>query len=96
MANVKDFTGSVKVDASAEVTPVTRQKIERVTPNQWPQMDINRLWDQRIILNERMMKAQQCGQAEIALQVQKGINTIDAILRQKAAEQMRNNEEKLL
>ena len=32
MANVKDFTGAVPVDTTAEVTPVTRQKIEQVTP----------------------------------------------------------------
>jgi hypothetical protein len=92
MANVKDFTGSVSVDSSAKVTPVTRQKIEQVSPDKWHLMDINQLWDQRIILNDRMMKAFQAGHAEIALQVQKGINTIDVLLKHKADEQEQEDE----
>lgn len=87
MADIKDFTGAVPVDTSAEVTPITRQKIEKVTPELWPQMDINRLWDQRIILNDRMIKAYQAGHAEIALQIENGIKTLDALLQRKAAEE---------
>jgi len=87
MPNVKDFTGAVTVDNTADVTPVTRQKIEKVTPDKWHQMDINQLWDQRIILSERIVKAHQAGHAEIALQIQQGVNAIDMILRQRASEQ---------
>jgi len=86
MANVKDFTGAVNV-TNGDVTPVTRQKIEQVTPDKWHLMDINKLWDQRIILNNRMVMALQSGHGEIAQQVQKGINTIDALLQRKAAEE---------
>jgi len=93
MPNIKDFTGSVSVDTTAKVTPVTRQKIEQVTPDKWPLMDVNQLWNQRIILGERMAKAYQVGHAEIALQVQNGINVIDAILRQRALEEEKKQEQ---
>lgn len=85
MANVKDFTGSVNV-TDGEITPITRQKIEKITPENWQKMDINALWDQRIILNNRMVLALQAGHAEIAQQVQRGINTIDAHLQHRKAE----------
>ena len=86
MADVKDFTGAINV-LDGDVTPVTRQKIDKVTPEKWHQMDINMLWDQRITLNNRMIMALQSGHAEIAKQVQAGINTIDAILQHKAAQE---------
>jgi len=82
MADVKDFTGAVNING--DITPITRQKIEKVSPENWGKMDINALWDQRIILNNRSVMALQAGHAEIAKQLQVGINTIDAILQQKA------------
>jgi len=76
--NVKDFTGAVNI--SADVTPTTREPIYQVTPEKWGQMDINQLWDQRIILNNRVVKALQSGHADIAKQVQAGLNSLDALL----------------
>lgn len=90
MADVKDFTGAVNVNG--DVTPITRQKIEKVTPEKWGQMDINGLWDQRIILNNRAVMALQSGHAEVAKQVQAGINMIDAILQQKAEAASKNDQ----
>jgi hypothetical protein len=94
MANVKDFTGSVNV-LDGEVTPTTRQKIDKVTPGDWSQMDISTLWDERIVLDNRMAMAYQCGHAEIARQIQQGLNTIDALLRRKAIEAAEKDSELL-
>lgn len=89
--NVNDYTGAVNINA--DITPITRQKIEQVTPDKWHEMSIDKLWDQRIILNNRMIKASQAGYAEIAKQVQVGINAIDALLQRKddEAEETRDN-----
>lgn len=84
MPNIKDFTGAVNINA--DITPVTRQKIEKVSPEKWGQMNITQLWDQRIILNNRSIKAFQCGHAEIAKQLQIGLNTLDMLLQRLAAE----------
>lgn len=84
MVDVKDFTGAVNING--DVTPITRQKIDKVTPNKWNQMNSNALWDQRITLYNRMIMAQAAGQGGVAKQIQQGINTIDAILQRKATE----------
>lgn len=89
MTNIKDFTGAVNINA--DITPITREKIDAVTPEKWLEMDINMLWDQRIILNNRVVKALQSGHAEIAKQVQKGIHSIDALLEHKAAQEEAKN-----
>jgi hypothetical protein len=84
MANVKDFTGSVNIND--DITPITRQKIDKVTPEKWNQMNSNALWDQRIVLYNRMIMASSVGQGGVAKQIQQGINTIDAILHRNAVE----------
>lgn len=82
MANIKDYEGAVNING--DITPITRVPIEQVTPNDWPTMDFNLLWDQRIILNNRMNLAYSSGNANIALQIQKGLNMLDSLLRQRA------------
>lgn len=92
MANIKDFTGAVNV-LDGKVTPITRQKIEQVTPTDWQEMGITALWDERIVLDNRMMLAYQSGHAEIARQIQHGLNTIDALLQRKAIENAEKDSE---
>lgn len=80
--NVNDFTGAVNVNAN--ITPITRQKIEAVTPEKWAKMSISLLLDQRLFLVERSVKASQAGHSEMAQQIQLGINSLDALLQYKA------------
>lgn len=87
MTNVQQFTGAVNIEA--DVTPTTRQKIETVTPDKWGEMNIDMLWEQRFILTERMILAQQTGHGEIAIQLQPGLIQIDAILQFKKAEALK-------
>jgi len=82
MADIKDFTGAVNIEA--DITPITREPIGQITPEKWNEMDDVALWDQRITLSNRVIKANQSGHAGLALQVQAGINMIDAILRRNA------------
>ncbi len=84
MANVEDFTGAVNI--SGDLTPITRQKVEQVTPEKWTQMTIGALWDQRLVLSNRIVQAQQCGHAEMINQIQHGINMLDAVLAHKTKE----------
>ncbi len=88
MTKVEDYTGAVNINA--DITPVTRQKIESVTPEKWGEMDINMLYDQRIIMQERVVKSLQAGHAEIAKQVQQGLNSLDVLLQYKADQAEKN------
>ncbi len=78
MTDVNKYTGAVNINA--DITPITRQKVETVTPEKWHEMNIERLWDQRLILNERAILAGQAGHAEIAKQVYAGMARIDVLL----------------
>ena len=78
MANIHDFTGSV--DVNTNITPTTREEIKQVSPEKWNTMSTYELVDERTILSNRVNMAYQCGSEEIALQIQKSINHIDAIL----------------
>jgi len=80
--NVKDFTGAVNI--LADITPTTREPIEQVTPDKWHTMDINQLWDQRIVLHNRSIKALQSGHMEISQQIDKGINSLDALIQYRS------------
>jgi len=82
MKTIKDYTGAVNING--DITPITREKIGQITPEKWHEMNDEALWEQRITLSERVMKANQAGHAGMAQQVQAGINVIDAILRQRA------------
>lgn len=83
--DVSKYTGAVNINA--DITPITRVKIEQVTPEKWHLMDINALWDQRIILANRMIAANQSGHMELAKQVNAGVMRIDALLEKKADEE---------
>lgn len=86
--DISKYTGAVNINA--DITPITRVKIEQVTPEKWHLMDINALWDQRIILANRMIAANQAGHMEIAKQVNAGVMRIDALLQKKSDEQEEN------
>jgi len=87
--DVNFFTGSVSINA--DVTPVTRQKIDQVSPEKWGTMTIEQLWDQRIILANRAVKALQSGNSNIAQQIQLGVNSLDELLRTRAEQAEEEN-----
>jgi len=82
-------------DVNSNVTPTTGQKVENVTPDKWHEMNIDQLVDQRIILNNRMIMAQQSGHIEIALQVNKGVIALDAILQKRSTEMENEGQNKI-
>lgn len=83
--DISKYTGAVNI--SADITPVTRVKIEQVSPEKWHLMNVNALWDQRVILANRSIAANQAGHAEIAKQINTGIMQIDRLLEKKADEE---------
>ena len=94
MVDISKYTGAVNVNG--DITPVTRVKIETVSPEKWMDMGVGDLLDQRIILAERMIKAHQAGHAEIGRQILGGISQIDAILHHKDALAQKANQEDVI
>ncbi len=88
MAKIEDFTGAV--DINADITPVTRKKIQTVSLDKWPEMSIGMLLQQRLVLIERVTMSLQSGHAEIAKQVQLGITSLDQLIQYKMAQEEEN------
>lgn len=84
MSKYKDIEGSVPVHG--DITPITRKKIEQLDSTLWPDMSVSQLWDQRIILNNRLQQASSTGSGAIVQQLQRGLQQLDALIKQKSAQ----------
>lgn len=76
--SVDQFTGSVSVDG--DITPITRQPVERVDTENWSKMSVSELHKQREILQRRYWQAISAGLLSGAATIEGGMKTIDAIL----------------
>lgn len=80
MSKRKNIEGAIPVNS--DVTPITRKKIEQVDASKWHEMTTQQLFDQKVILTERLYQAQMVGNYHIVQQIQKGIQALDALLTQ--------------
>lgn len=78
--SVEQFTGSVPVDG--DVTPITRQPIDKVNAEKWFNMTVSELHQQREILMRRYYQALSVGIVNAGA-IEQGIKTIDALLENK-------------
>lgn len=79
--SVDQFTGSVPVNG--DITPVTRQPIDKVNAENWGNMTVSELHSQREILQRRYWQACSAGLLGGASTIDQGIKMIDAILESK-------------
>ena len=75
--------GSISVGHEAEVTPVTRQRINNVDAKQWKDMNLTELYDQLAVLESRRIKLYEIGQGPMAEQLEKGIAMLQAVIKAK-------------
>lgn len=81
----KDLEGSIPVNG--DITPITRQKIEKLDSSQWPDMDVSALYDQRIILTNRIAAASSSGSYGMVQQLEHGLKYLDSILASKKTDE---------
>ena len=75
---LKDLTGAVSVNG--DVTPTLREPITKVDAGDWGGMSTSELWEQKSTLMTRLAYAQQVYNPQIAMQIQRGITTLDQLL----------------
>ncbi len=81
--SVEEFTGSVPVNG--DITPVTRQPIDKVNAERWNNMSVSELHQQREILQRRYWQALGAGLITGSGTIDQGIKMIDALLETKGA-----------
>jgi hypothetical protein len=80
--SVEQFTGSVSV-SDGDVTPITRQPIDKVNAEGWGKMTVSELHQQREILQRRYWQAVSAGLLSGAGTIEQGIKNIDTLLEDK-------------
>ncbi len=78
---VEKYTGAVSVEG--DITPTTREPIQKVESTDWNEMSVSDLWTQRYTLQNRIAYAYESGHPEMAKHIMSGIQTIDQIIAQR-------------
>jgi hypothetical protein len=66
------------------------KEVEVVTADEWMNMSINDLFDQKLVLNNRLNIASQYGNPAMLKQIQAGIMQLEAIIRHKEQQHIKN------
>lgn len=82
---IKKYTGAVSVEG--DVTPITREPISTVKPVEWKDMTSSQLWEEKMVLQQRIAAAASCGHPELIVQIQRGIAVLDQYLGEKQSQQ---------
>ncbi len=82
---IEQLTGSVSVDG--DITPTLRERIPSVKADDWSEMTISELYDQRYTLQTRSQFASETGHPELIKQIESGMLIIDEIIRVRMEQQ---------
>ncbi len=69
-------------------------EVELVTADEWNDMSVTQLFDQRIILNNRFAACSQFGNPGMLKQMQLGIRQLDMIIRYKEQQKIKNTDKR--
>lgn len=78
----EDLEGAVNVNS--DQTPITRQKIDRVSIEDWADAPVSELQAQLATLSKRALIAADIGNTPLMLQLNKGITQLKAIIKSKS------------
>jgi hypothetical protein len=73
------------VDVAGNKTPITKKDVQQVRADRWHEMSVSELYDQKGILDGRLVAAAQLGNFNLLRQVQMGIDAINEVIAQKAS-----------
>ena len=73
------------IDVRSNKTPITKKDVQQIRADKWHEMSVSELYDQKGILDGRLVAAAQLGNFNLLRQVQMGIDAINEIITQKAS-----------
>jgi len=77
------------IDVAGDRTPTTKTPVREVRADKWHEMTIQELFDQKSILDGRLVAAAQVGSLPLMRQLQQGISTIQEIISIKSSDETR-------
>jgi len=76
--NIKEFEGSFSVNGNE--TPITHEPIDTVNADLWSMLPTQKLQEQLITLNSRLLAAQCTENMDIIRQLERGVVTLQHII----------------
>ena len=77
------------VDVEGDITPITRQPVEKVDAGEWEAMGVSQLHEQLLIMEKRLLYARQIGHDEMTTQLIRGINLLRGLIHLKTPDELK-------
>jgi len=77
------------VDVNGTITPITRQPITQIDASDWDTMNVSQLHEHLVILEKRLMYAQQIGHYDMTTQISRGINQLRGLIHLKTPDELK-------
>lgn len=84
--DIKQYIGQPIDVETGSITPITYKPIDIVDASKWHEMTISELYDQKAILGQRLVMANQIGNYSILQQIQSGMALIDEVIESKSGD----------
>lgn len=83
------MTDEKPIDVSGNRTPISKTPVQQIRADKWASMTTQELFEQKSILDSRLVAAAQVGSVTIMRQIQQGISQIQEIITQKSSNDTR-------
>ena len=77
------------VDVNGDITPITRQPVTQVDAGEWDTMNVSQLHSQLLVLEQRLIYAQQIGHGDMTAQLNRGINQLRGLIHLKTPDELK-------
>lgn len=77
------------VDVNGDITPITRQPVTQIDAGDWDAMNVAQLHEQLLVMEKRLMYAQQIGHIDMTTQLIRGINQLRALIHVKTPDELK-------
>jgi hypothetical protein len=77
------------IDVAGDKTPISKTPVQQVHADRWHSMSVQELFEQKSILDGRLVAAAQVGSIVLMRQIQMGIDQIQQIITQKSSNETR-------
>lgn len=77
------------VSVEGDITPITRQKVEKVDAGEWEAMSVSQLHEQLLTMENRLLYVRQIGHDEMTTQLIRGINLLRGLIHLKTPDELK-------
>jgi len=81
--DIKKFEGSVTVDTNSDITPISREPIDKIDASEWENLSFEKLTDQYTMLQTRIERARTMGRPDLIKPMERGAAYLLQLINEK-------------